>query len=113
MKTRADLLPGLEVGPAQPQADFSLAPIDAAAFGDPRASANPYVALMDLPSVSPLRAFAAPEASVLAPPEVQDLPRGMFSSGIDPRPADASRSFVPDFAQPDDDDKYFKQLKKF
>ena len=55
----------------------------------------------------------APDVSGFAPVELQDVPRGMSSSGVDSRPIDTPRSFIPDFAQPDDDDKYFKQLKKF
>jgi predicted transcriptional regulator len=34
-------------------------------------------------------------------------------NGFDTPAADASRSFIPDFAQPTDDDKYFKQMKRF
>jgi hypothetical protein len=112
-RTRSDLLPGLEVGSPGPSTDFTLAPIDSAAFGDSRAASNPYVALMDLPSISSLRAFVAPDAPQFAPAEIQDLPRGLSPSGLDVRPIDTPRTFVPDFALPDDDDKYFKQLKKF
>jgi hypothetical protein len=112
-KTRSDLLPGIEVGTPEASGDFTLAPVDAAAFGDSRAPANPYLALADLPSVSPLRAFAGPEAQALPPAELQDIQRGLSAPGLEPLPNDAPRSFIPDFAQPDEDDKYFKQLKKF
>lgn len=112
-KTRADLLPGIEVNSSQPSEDFVLPQPDPTAFGDPRSPANPYVAVMDLLPASPLASFAASGAPAFAPSELQDVPRGMSSSGADARPIDSTRSFIPDFAQPDDDDKYFKQLKKF
>jgi hypothetical protein len=106
---KRDLLPGLEVGPSQPSADFTLPQVDA---GDPRAAANPYVAIMDsLPA--PAKSFTLPEPSLFAPAELQDAPHGVATSGVDAGPVDAPRSFIPDFAQPSDDDKYFKELKKF
>jgi hypothetical protein len=112
-KTRADLLPGLEVGAPEPSADFTLAPIDSSSFGDSKTVANPYVAVMDLLPTSASRLLLNPEVPGLAPAEFEDLPRALSSPGLDSRPADAPRSFIPDFAQPDGDDKYFKQLKKF
>ena len=60
-----------------------------------------------------MRQFVAPDVPAFAPADLLDLPRGMSSSGVDAKAIDAPRSFIPDFAQPDDDDKYFKQLKKF
>jgi hypothetical protein len=110
-KGRADLLPGLEVGP-QPAADFTLPQPESPAFGDSRVAANPYIAVMDI-LPAPLKSFSVPDTVGFAPVDLQDMPRGMSTSGVDPRPIDTSRSFIPDFAQPDDDDKYFKQLKKF
>jgi hypothetical protein len=109
---RRDLLPGLEVGPSQASPDFTLPQVEAGGPGDPRGGANPYVAIMDsLPA--PARSFTLPETSLFAPAEFQDAPRAMATPGVDPGPADAPRSFIPDFAQPGDDDKYFKELKKF
>jgi len=112
-RTRADLLPGLEVGPSQPAADLALTQVDPGAWGDPRTAANPYLAVAELLPAPPMKSFVAPDVSGFAPVELQDVPRGMSSSGVDSRPIDTPRSFIPDFAQPDDDDKYFKQLKKF
>jgi hypothetical protein len=112
-RTRVDFLPGLEVVPVDSVAIFERQPPDFGAPGDWRNAANPYVAAMDVLPAAPMISFAVPDLSGFAPADLEDMTRGLSTSGVDPRPIDTSRSFTPDFAQPDDDDKYFKQLKKF
>jgi hypothetical protein len=111
-KARADALPGVEAGQPGPAADLAIQQVDASSFEDAK-GANPYVWALDLPLELPMKSLAAPDASAFAPAEFQDAVRGLSGPGVDARPVDASRSFVPEFAQPDDDDKYFKQMKKF
>jgi hypothetical protein len=112
-KMRADLLPGLEVAPPGPAADFTLAPVDSSAFGNPRQEANPYLAASELMPAAPMKSFVEPDVPGFGPTQFQDGPRDIFSSGVDARPIDTSRGLIPDFALPPDDDKYFRQLKKF
>jgi hypothetical protein len=112
VRTRADLLPGFEAGASQPAAELKLAQVDPAGFGETKLTANPYLAVVD-PAAVAAGSWVAPEATGFAPLELEALPRGLTSPGLDPRPTDPQRSVVPDFAQPGDDDKYFKQLKKF
>lgn len=111
-KVHADLLPGLEPGQSAAVADVMVSQVDPSSFSDSR-GLNPYVGAMDLPLASPMTSLMGPGVSVFAPAELQDAPRAMSTSGVDARPLDTSRSFIPDFVQPDDDDKYFKQMKKF
>jgi hypothetical protein len=112
-RPRAELLPGLEIGPSPPEADFTSAQNGPGVFGDSQPGANPYVAVMDLLPAPAMKAFAAPEVPGFASAELGDPARGISSSGMQATPADSERSYIPDFAQPDDDSKYFKQLKKF
>jgi len=111
-KAHADPLPGLEAGQPAAAAELAIQQVDPASFDDAR-GANPYVGALDLPLEAPMRAFMAPDASGFAPAELQDVARGISSSGVEARPIDTTRSFIPEFALPDDDDKYFKQMKKF
>jgi hypothetical protein len=111
-KGRPDSLQSLELGPGNAP-DNLLPPLDTSALGDGKPGANPYVA--DLEAAAPVaaHAFPAPEALGFAPADLTDIPAGITSSGIDARPLDTPRSALPDFAQPSDDDKYFRQMKKF
>ena len=111
-KAHADPLPGLDTGQLGAAADIAVQQVDPSSFDEAK-GANPYVGALDLPLDLPMRSFAPPDASGFAPTEFQDAARGLSTSGVDARPIDTSRSFIPDFAQPDDDDKYFKQMKKF
>ena len=111
-KAHADALPGTEAGQPSAGGDFAIQQVDPSTFDDAK-GANPYVGALDVPLDLPMRSLAAPDASVFAPTELEDAARGMSTSGVDARPIDTSHSFIPDFAQPDDDDKYFKQMKKF
>jgi hypothetical protein len=112
-RSRMDQLPGVEVAPSPPAGDFAVSPVDPAAFDDPKVAANPYLAVFDaLPSPGTRTAPLA-GASDFDPAGVQEFARGPAFPGPEAGPAEAPRSVIPDFAQPNDDDKYFKQLKKF
>jgi hypothetical protein len=111
-KVHADALPGMDAGQPAAVDDMVVQQVDPSSFAEQK-GANPYLGAVDLQLDSPLKAFVGPDVSGFAPAETQDVQRGMSSSGVEAGPADASRSFIPDFAQPDDDDKYFKQMKKF
>jgi hypothetical protein len=110
-KARADSLPALDAG-QQGQADLLVQQVDPSSFAEAKGG-NPYVEALDLPVDAPMRTFVSPDFTGFAPAELEDSPRTMSTSGVDARPLDTSRSFIPDFALPDDDDKYFKQMKKF
>jgi hypothetical protein len=77
-------------------------------------SPNPYLAAMEAPlGVASLQTalLPAPASGFLQASDLhlgqEPPPLSISGPGID------SRSGIPDFAQPSDDDKYFKQLKKF
>ncbi len=110
-KAHVDALSGIDGAQSGP-ADLMVQQVDPSSFAEAKGS-NPYVEAMDISIDAPMKAFVSPEFSGFAPTELQDAPRGMSSSGVDARPIDTNRSFIPDFALPDDDDKYFKQMKKF
>jgi hypothetical protein len=112
-RARAETLPGIGLGPSGAVAEGALPSLDAAAWSGSRAAPNPYIAALDVGPVSAIKSFAAPDLPAFAPYGPADAPRGMTSSGVDPRPLDTNRSFIPDFAKPNDDDKYFKQMKRF
>jgi len=107
-RTRGDQ--GLELGPANPAEDL-LPAVDPAS--EAKAGPNPYLAELDQPPPPVASGFAAPVPLVFAPADLAEGPRAPAASGVDPRPDDPVRTFIPDFAQPSDDDRYFKQLKKF
>jgi len=108
-RNRADEPSQLDLGQPGLEEDVLPAP-DSAAWGDSRASSNPFIALMDPDPAASVKPFAAPDSGGFAQPA---FPGGPVSSGVDARPIDAGRDIIPDFAQPSDDDKYFKQMKKF
>jgi hypothetical protein len=110
-KAHADALPGLDAGQQGPS-DLLVQQVDPSSFAEAKGS-NPYVEALDIPVDLPMKTFVSPDFTGFSPTELQEAPRGMSTSGVDARPVDTSRSFIPDFALPDDDDKYFKQMKKF
>jgi len=112
-RARAESLPGLDLGSGGAPAENLLPSIDPGAWGEAKAAANPYLAALDLEPAAPVRSFASPEAPGFSPLFLGDSPRGITNFGVDPRPADGNHPFVPDFALPADDDKYFKQMKRF
>jgi hypothetical protein len=113
-RSRVDQLPGLELAASAPAGDFAVSPVDPAAFDDTKASANPYLAVFDaLPSPSSTRTAPLAGASDFEPAGLQEFARGPVFPGPEAGAPEPSRSVIPDFAQPTDDDRYFKQLKKF
>jgi len=104
-----DSLAEIDLGVAA-SSDSPLPSPEGAGWADSRPASNPFVAALELDPVPAIRFFSAPEASGFGPAGPVAAPS---APGIDPRPLDSGRTFVPDFAQPTDDDKYFKQLKKF
>ena len=105
-----ELLPGLE--PVLP-ADAAAAPSPAAfvPVHDLSAEPNPYVAAMEALQ-APAHGFTLPEVPGFSPASLGDGPLAPPASA-QARPADAARGVIPEFALPSDDDKYFKQLKRF
>ena len=104
--------PFQELGAGQTEGPMEgvFSPIDTGGWGDAKAQLNPYLAALDLGPASPVKSFAGPEA----PDSSQAAEHGLPSSfGAQPGTLDTSRSFIPDFAHPSDDDKYFKQMKRF
>jgi len=113
-KGRADLLPGLDLGASSAAVESLISPSDVEGLADSAKSGpNPYLALLEFQAAPQVRFFSAPEGLGAGMAGPLDVSRGMSTSGVDRAPTDASRSFIPDFAQPADDDKYFKQMKKF
>jgi hypothetical protein len=112
-KARFDVLPGLEVAPPAGGMDGSLPSPEAASWADAKATVNPYLAIEESAVPAPMKVFMAPEFPSFAPDTDPYVVRGPSLSGVDPGSVDSPRSFIPDFAQPAEDDKYFKQLKRF
>jgi hypothetical protein len=110
---RVDALPGADAATPASPSEGLLPESDAGGWADVKAESNPYLALLDTVEPAPAKMFTASEVPGYAPLDLADSPQAMTSSGIDSRPIDTSRSFIPDFAQPDDDDKYFPQMKRF
>jgi hypothetical protein len=111
---RADLLPGLDLGASSAAVESLVSPSDVDGLADSAKSGpNPYLALLEFQAAPQVRFFSAPEGPGTGFAGPPDISRGLSTSAVDRPPAEASRSFIPDFAQPPDDDKYFKQMKKF
>jgi hypothetical protein len=72
----------------------------------PNEPANPYLA-------GPGPVPALPEAAALNPAPAPELPGPSLLFGPDPRLLDGPKLDLPDFAQPTEDDKYFRQMKRF
>jgi len=75
-----------------------------------RAEPNPYLSATDLEAAPAPRMFAGPAALDAGSPAAHAAPSWF---GSEAGPLEAPRTFIPDFARPADDDKYFKQMKKF
>jgi hypothetical protein len=103
----AETIPGLDA--ETPGADGFLQGPSAGGWQESRPEANPFVAAFAPQAPAALHFFSGPEESVFEPAGLGALPAP--SAGA--RGAEPERSFIPDFALPTDDDKYFKQLKKF
>ncbi len=108
-----DPLPGLDLGASSSAVESLVGPADLSGFADgARGAPNPYLAVLDLAQAPQLRSLPPMEA--LSPAgEANDFSRGLSSPSLSSRQSESGRSFIPDFAQPPEDDKYFKQMKKF
>jgi hypothetical protein len=112
-RAAVDALPGLATGPSVAVTDSALPSPDQASWSEPKQAGNPYLALDDAP-VPAMKVFAVPpELPDFAPDGDPYVLRGSVPSAADPAPTDSTRSFIPDFAQPTDDDIYFRQMKRF
>ena len=79
-------------------------------WSEPKQAGNPYLALDDAP-VPAMKVFAVPpELPDFAPDGDPYVLRGSVPSAADPAPTDSTRSFIPDFAQPTDDDIYLSLI---
>jgi hypothetical protein len=108
-RAHAEALPDMES--AQPSlADSMLPAPEGTTWADSRSAPNPFLAVLDLDPAPQVQFFSAPDPAGLAPSPSLASPS---VSGADARSLDAGRTCIPDFAQPSDDDKYFKQMKKF
>jgi hypothetical protein len=112
-KSRADPLQSLELGPASTPSDAPLPGPDSAALADLKQAPNPYLAELEAPAPAPMRTFSSPELPAFGPVDAIDPVQPAGVSGFETKPTDTSHSFIPDFAQPPDDDKYYKQMKRF
>jgi hypothetical protein len=106
--TREETLPGIDFG----QQDFLAGGTPASRDADAKPTANPYVGDLDVAAMAPMKPLSLPDTPGFSPFTLPDFSRGSVPS-LDPRPIDASKSVVPDFTQAPDDDKYFKQMKRF
>ena len=112
-RIHSDLLPGLEIESAGSPIGNGMGQ-DTLGFSESSKSApNPYLALMELSPSPQSRSFSAPDGQGPSLPGLPEFSRGISSSGVDPRPVGGERNIIPDFAQLPDDDKYFKQMKRF
>jgi len=96
--------------PAEFTIEGLLSPADFGEPGEQAAQPNPYLASMDIAPAPGPRAFTSPLPSATAAPGERAAP---LFFGAQPDAIDAPRSFIPDFARPSDDDKYFRQMKRF
>ena len=104
--------PGTDVVPSGSLVDMLLPAPETAAWSDSKVEANPYISPVEADSSPAARTFSAPESEGFAPLEPLGPIGGATSSGVGTAPIDTSRSFIPDFAQPPDE-QAFKQMKRF
>jgi len=112
-KAHPEALAGIDLTASSAAPEGFTPPADTAVPGDAKTAANPYLADLSFEPVAQIKTFSAPDLPAFPSGDLSDAPRGAVVSGIDPTPIDTSKSFIPDFAQPSDDDKYFKQMKHF
>jgi hypothetical protein len=112
-KPRGDSLQNLDLGPSGAGPDALSGGMDGPPGPDTKTLPNPYLAEIDVAPVTQVRGFVSPELSAIGSADPVDVLRGPTAPEVDSRPVDTTRSFIPDFAQPDEDDKYFKQMKRF
>ena len=126
-RDRELLLPARAEGAGEPAGARPAGPQDGALQGDfsaegflslgelgasieGKSEANPYLGGADLEQAPAPRMFSGPTAPDAGSPAGRAAPAWF---GSDAGPVEAPRTFIPDFARPADDDKYFKQMKKF
>lgn len=109
----SDVPGGPDIVPSGSLVDMLLAPPAAASWMDAKPEANPFVASSDSEPAAAVRFFSGADAAGFSAFGPADAVPGAGLSGRVSQPADNSRTFLPDFAQPSDDDKYFKQMKRF
>jgi hypothetical protein len=112
-KSHAEALQNLDLGPGGSAGELLASGLDGAQAADMKSAPNPYLAEIDVAPAVQIKGFTAPELPVIGPSEAVDGLRGPTAPEVDSRPLDTSHAFIPDFAQPSDDDKYFKQMKRF
>ncbi|HXN35565.1 MAG TPA: hypothetical protein VN877_05305, partial [Opitutaceae bacterium] len=112
-RARVEAPAGADMPASGSLVDLLLPAPDTASWVDSKVEANPYIAPVDAEPASAMRLFNAPETAGFSPFEPLDSSRGAASSGPAAQQGESSRTFLPDFAQPADDDKYFKQMKRF
>jgi hypothetical protein len=108
-RTHPDGLEDLDTVQATPSESPFPSP-EAGGWAESKPDSNPFIAALELDPSPQVRFFSAPDSSGFAPSAPQT---GPAATAVDPMPLDTGRTFIPDFAQPSDDDKYFKQMKKF
>jgi hypothetical protein len=109
-RPQSEVLPGVEALAAAPSDDVLAAP-GGPLPGDTHGS-NPYLEALESAPVA-VHAFTLPE---IAPQELYSPAAATEPESGSPqatRSLEDTKTFIPDFAQPSDDDKYFKQLKRF
>jgi hypothetical protein len=104
--------PGTDVVPSGSLVEMLLPAPETAAWSESKVEANPYIAPLEADQPAAVRIFSAPDGAGFAPFESPGPVGGATSSGVGTAPIDTSRSFIPDFAQPDADPA-FKQMKRF
>jgi hypothetical protein len=110
---RGDAPAGPDPMPSGSLVDMLLPAPDTASWDETKPEANPFVAPPDTEAAPAVRLFSGGDAGGFAPFGPADLVPGGGTSGPSAQPAEAARSYLPDFAQPLDDDKYFRQMKRF
>jgi hypothetical protein len=90
--------------------DMLLPAPDTVSWADSKPEANPFISPSDSETAPAARYFAGSDAASLAPFGLTGAAPG---TGPAAQPAENSRTFLPDFAQPSGDDKYFRQMKRF
>jgi hypothetical protein len=108
----SDVPGGPDLVPSGSLVDMLLPAPDAASWTDSKPDANPFVAPSDSEPAPAVRFFSGADSGGPAPFGLSEPVPGAGSPGPATQAGD-SRTFLPDFAQPSDDDKYFKQMKRF
>jgi hypothetical protein len=112
-RTHSDTLPGLDLGQTGAPGEGLFAAPEGAGPGDRGPGPNPYLSALDLTPSPQVKAFFSLEGSGSNPFGLPDLSSGVSTLGSPEKASEGTRTYVPDFALPPDDDKYFKQMKRF